>query len=282
MRSQLLSTSALLHNIFILLLVQSLPSANGQGPTPTLQESCLAVVRDIFLEEKKELLCQTPSGMFYIVPTVDNQWINQKMLSGELISGEVYMNLPSGTKVDRATETLLLTEPPTLFSKEDDDASRRLQRKLARVTGDKTVLVVRISATNGQVSVNEDDLSKAVFGGSNDFVNLKSQYSACSHGKLKFVKKPNSSGLTVSVRNGVVTIRVNVPVQVGQMTIVNEVTKTLEEEFGTSFAGIADHVMYCLPRGAWNGVGYAVMNGELSVYNDDLCTSVSAQMHEVG
>ncbi|CAJ1954132.1 unnamed protein product [Cylindrotheca closterium] len=45
---------------------------------------------------------------------------------------------------------------------------------------------------------------------------------------------------------------------------------------------IADHVMYCLPLGAFGGVGYSIMNRGLSVYNDKLCTSVSTQMHEVG
>ncbi|KAL3935127.1 MAG: hypothetical protein SGBAC_009289 [Bacillariaceae sp.] len=72
------------------------------------------------------------------------------------------------------------------------------------------------------------------------------------------------------------------PIQVGYMTIVNEVSKKILDEFGTSHTGMASHVMYCLPEGAFSGVGYAIMNSALSVYNNELCTSVSAQMHEVG
>ncbi|KAL3935128.1 MAG: hypothetical protein SGBAC_009290 [Bacillariaceae sp.] len=202
------------------------------------------------------------------------------MLSGELVSGEVYMDIPLDTRVDRETQTLALTEPPKLLYYED--LSRRLQRKLANVTGDKTVLAVRVTASNSDVSFNEEDLSKSVFGGSNDFVNLKSQYAACSHGKLTFQKRADMNGLTTSIRDGVVTIRVNLPFQVGYMTLVNEVSKKLIDEFGMAFTGIANHVMYCLPEGAFGGVGYAIMNGALSVYDNEMCTSVSSQMHEVG
>eukprot|EP00526_Cylindrotheca_closterium_P005627 CAMPEP_0113612982 /NCGR_PEP_ID=MMETSP0017_2-20120614/6398_1 /TAXON_ID=2856 /ORGANISM="Cylindrotheca closterium" /LENGTH=579 /DNA_ID=CAMNT_0000522069 /DNA_START=28 /DNA_END=1764 /DNA_ORIENTATION=+ /assembly_acc=CAM_ASM_000147 len=268
----------------ILLMLQSFRLGRGQEvpsiPPTTLDETCLAVVKDIFSEDRKELLCQTPSGMFYIIPSVNNRWIDENMLSGELISGEVFMDIPFDTRVERETQTLVMTEPPKLLYYQNP--SRRLHRQLSRTTGDKTVLVVRVSASNSDVSIDERDLSKSVFGGSNDFVNLKSQFTACSHGKLNFQKRTDMNGLTTNIRDGVVTIRVNMPVQVGSNTIVNEVSRTIEEEFGTTVDGIASHVMYCLPEGALSGVGYAIMNGVLSVYNNELCTSVSTQMHEVG
>jgi hypothetical protein len=71
-------------------------------------------------------------------------------------------------------------------------------------------------------------------------------------------------------------------VQVGHSKIVNAVSHEILRQFGKTHMDIADHVMYCLPAGAFGGVGYAIMNRGLSVYNDKLCTSVSTQMHEVG
>jgi len=262
-----------------LLILQSSALANAHIVT-TLNESCLAVVKDIFSEDKKQLLCQTPSGMLYAVPFVDDQWIDEKMISGELYSGETWLDLPMNTTVNREDQTLNLNDIPTLVT--GTKSSERRLRQLARTTGDKSVLAVRIIAENSQFSKNEEELAASVFGGPNDFINLKSQYSACSHGKLNMVKRPDLDGLTTNVRNGVVTIRVSLPIEVGHSTMVNAVSQELSREFGLTMDGIADHVMYCLPKDTYNGVGYAVMNRGLSVYNDKLCTSVSTQMHEIG
>lgn len=262
----------------IVLVLQCLPSTNAQVQT-AIGESCLAVVKDIFEEDRRELLCQTPSGMLYIVPSVDDHWIEQKMIAGELISGEVLLDIPLYTQVNRETETLLLTEEPKFLVQDDRSGFRR---QLIRTNGDKTVLAVRVEASNSQLSASEDELSQAVFGGRSDFVNLKSQFYACSHGKLNFQKRPDLNGVTTNIRNGVVTIRVSLPVSVGHPIIVNAVSEILIREFGITQSRIADHVLYCLPKGVFSGVAYAIMNRGLSVYNDKLATSVSVQMHEVG
>lgn len=264
----------------VLILQTIIHLTHAQVSTSTLDESCLAVVKDIISEHGKELLCQTPSGMLYIIPSVDNGWIDEKMLMGELVSGEVLMDIPYNTTVNRKTQTLLTTEPPTFIDYYEFEGRRR--RQLARTTGDKTVLVVRVVASNSAASKTERELSAAVFGGVNDLVNLKSQYAACSHGKLEIQKRADMDGLSTKIRNGVVTIQVDMPVQVGHSTMVNEVSRRILEEFGLTTVGIANHVMYCLPEGAYTGTGFAIMNKGLSVYNDEICTSVSAQMHEVG
>ncbi|KAL3935129.1 MAG: hypothetical protein SGBAC_009291 [Bacillariaceae sp.] len=201
------------------------------------------------------------------------------MIAGELISGEVLLDVPLYTQVNRETETLLLTEEPKFLVQDDRSGFRR---QLMRTNGDKTVLAVRVEASNSQLSASEDELSQAVFGGPSDFVNLKSQFYACSHGKLNFQKRPDLNGVTTNIRNGVVTIRVSLPVSVGHPIIVNAVSEILIREFGITQSRIADHVLYCLPKGVFSGVAYAIMNRGLSVYNDKLATSVSVQMHEVG
>lgn len=260
------------------LALQYVHFANSQVST-ALNEPCLAFVKDIFSEDRKQLLCQTPSGMIYIVPSVDDQWIDEKMISGELYSGETLLDLPANTTVNREDQTLNLNEAPTLLNA---DPSERRLRASSKTTGDHTVLAVRVIASNSEFSRSDEELSSSIFGGPNDFVNLKSQYAACSHGKLNMVMRPDLNGVTTSIKNGVVTIRVNLPKEVGHSQMVNAVTQELDREFGATMQSIADHVMYCLPQGTFNGVGYAIMNGVLSVFNDKLCTSVSTQMHEVG
>lgn len=247
--------------------------------TASFDESCLAVVKDIFSEDRKELLCQTPSGMLYVITSVDDQWIEEKMISGELYSGETVLEVPTGTTINREDQTMNLSGSPILVN---SDPSERRLRRIPKTTGDKTVLAVRVIATNSAFSKTETELATSVFGGPNDFVNLKSQYSACSHGKINMIQRADLNGLTSNIANGVVTLYVDMPTEVGHSTMVNEVSQELNREFGLSVNEIADHVLYCLPPGTFNGVGYALMNRGLSVFNDKLCTSVSTQMHEIG
>lgn len=240
-----------------------------------LEEPCLAVVKDIYDEyDVKELSCQTPSGMLYKIPSVDSDWIEDKMLSGELQSGETLLNI-TNPLIDPETATLLLTDPPELINEE-------MRRRLGAKTGQRTVLAVRVLASNSAMSRSESELSWSVFGGPSDFVNLVSQYAACSHGKLQFQQRPNLNGRTTNIRNGVVSIQLSVPTSVGHEAMVNAVSRQIQTEFGKTRQDIADHIMYCLPPGAFGGVGYAYVNEGLSVFNNEWCTSVTSQMHELG
>lgn len=261
-----------------MLLLHSISWVRAEAES-TLGEPChKALVKDIFDEDHKDLMCQTPSGLLYRIPTVDNQWIEEHMLSGALVSGETRLDIPSDAMVDPESATLLLSGPPRLIN-EDTDNDGRQRRRLTQTTGDRTVLAVRVVASNDAFSKSEYQLSQSVF---DDAINLKSQYAACSHGKLNFQKRPNLNGRSTNVRNGVVTITVGMPVQVGHATMVNAISQELVRQFGKTRDTIAHHVMYCLPPGTMHGVAYGYYNEGLSVYNDDWCTSVSAQMHEIG
>ena len=242
-------------------------------------EPCLGVVSDQFSVDRDDLLCQTPSGMLYNVSSVGDAWVKKHMLSGELISGETILEIPTNTLLNTDTDALEMDEPPILLTNDPD--GRRL-RQLSKTLGEKTVLAVRVLVTNSQTTHNALELSQAIFGGPNDQVNLKSQVHACSHGKLNFEKRPDLDGIDTNIREGVVSIQVNLPVNAGHKKIVNAVSAEINRQFGMTHVEIADHVMYCLPQGAFGGVGYAIMNRGLSVYNDRMCTSVSTQMHEVG
>jgi len=134
------------------------------------------------------------------------------------------------------------------------------------------VLVVRVIAYNGSTSASDTALSNSVFGNGVDPVNLSSQYAACSHNKLEFVKAAEKTGATNSITNGVVTVTVSTAVAEGDGAMRNAITTKLNSDFSVSSPNqLANHVMYCLPSGTMNGIAYAHVN--------NWCTYVSAQMH---
>jgi hypothetical protein len=164
-------------------------------------------------------------------------------------------------------------------------SSRKLQ------TGTKTVLAVRVIVNNGSYShATQTGLSNDVFGNGVDAVNLKSQYAACSYNQLVFNKAPDRNMLTTvtpnigdtAISNGVVDISVNYNISAGDATIRNAVTAEINRVFGVSSPTVlANHVMYCLPTGVMTGIAYAYINSWNSVYTNEWCNYVSAQMHEV-
>ena len=164
-----------------------------------------------------------------------------------------------------------------------------LQSTRALQTGTRTVLVVRVMLNDGQYNfADQTGLSNDVFGNGVDTVNLKSQYAACSANQLIFNKSPNRSMTsnpndgTTAISNGVVDIKVALAVSAGDSSVRNEVTIKINSVFGvTSPNQLANHVMYCLPSGTMGGIAYAYINSWNSVYSNEWCNYLSAQMHEV-
>ena len=145
------------------------------------------------------------------------------------------------------------------------------RRNLAVVTGDKSVLVVRVIASDDTTTASVSQLSDGVFGTAGDPVNLKSQFYECSREQLNIIPAVRS-GIT----NGVTTVTVNVSTSQGDAVMRNEITSALNTQFGvTSPTQIANHVMYCLPPGTMSGIAYAFINSWM-------CGYVSVQFHEIG
>lgn len=169
-----------------------------------------------------------------------------------------------------------------MLSSSDDGAGGR------KHTGDRKVLVVRVKADDARTSLSQSELSDSVFGTSGDPVTVASQFAACSHGKLTLspaihpgISKNDAIGTTV------VTIQGSVDGQEA-VSVSNLVTRALNEKFSVANpAELADHVMYCLPYGAVDGVrgklwwAYAQYSSPISYYNDRKCTYVTTQMHEL-
>jgi hypothetical protein len=163
-----------------------------------------------------------------------------------------------------------------------------------RFEGRKSVLVVRVVAAENKTTVmDESSLADSIFGIDNDTVNLVSQFDDCSYGKLKFVTATPRSGKSVNsgstdIINGVATVHVPVKVEKGTAEMRNAVSKELNAIFSTTNPQeLADYVIYCLPpgtfaTGTYSTVGYAYYNNWLSVINNNWCSSLSLQMHEIG
>lgn len=155
--------------------------------------------------------------------------------------------------------------------------------------GTRTVLAVRVIAADDEYRFSEAHLSDKVFGTSGDPINLKSQYEACSYGQLRLdavsdrqmILDPND-GQTTNIVDGVMTVKVDVKVSQGDISLRNAITAKINQVYNvTSPKKIAQHVMYCLPPSD-GFVAYAFVNSWNSVFNNEFCNYVSVQMHEIG
>jgi hypothetical protein len=148
--------------------------------------------------------------------------------------------------------------------------------------GTKTVLVLRVDAQDSRTSATEAELADDVFGTSGDQLNLKSQYFACSDGKLTFVPLKSNS---IVGSDGVYTVKLPKLAVNGMNdgSLLTEVINAASSSLGARIDTIASHVMVCLPPGTQgNWVAYGYFNSYLTVYNDEWCRFPSAQMHEIG
>lgn len=245
---------------------------------------CTAVVKTIEYPiealnntNKLELACQH-KGKYYIIPEADEQFIRKHFFDGPFVSGETKINIGSDAKIDMDSLELVTAE-----SIQISDFSQNTRLITPRSsTGNKSVLIVKIVAVGGQNSFSESELRDSILGTSGDPVNMKSQYNACSHGKLNLQAKGSVSGSSTSISNGVVTISVGTSLSQGENNLVSAVSSEIYNQFDDYYYNIADHVLYCMPPNVMGGIAWAYIGGTLSVYNNDWCTYPSVLLHEVG
>lgn len=122
---------------------------------------------------------------------------------------------------------------------------RRLSENLAEVTGERNVLVVRVIANDKTTSGSEEWLSQKVF---TDGTTMKSQYAACSHGKLNFVPA-NGTGVTPNL--GTTTVTIKAKVTNADVDAIEELIEAaVQEKVGVSDLSTKfHHVMFCVPEG---------------------------------
>jgi len=187
-------------------------------------------------------------------------------------------------------DTAKIMQPPGSFISSSKHLGSDDRRTLRPPTvGERTVLVVRVIALDTSTTVDEDTLSDRVFGTFGDRHNLKSQYEACSHNQLSFVPFSGATLGGSNVSNGVAEVEISENLR-GMYNVVasNKATEALKAKYGS--IDQFDHVMYCLPYGTsssywglvedWSALGY--LDSWLSMYNDEWCTYLSVQMHNIG
>jgi len=232
---------------------------------------------EVNLVDKRYLACLTDDGSTYKVKAANQNFLKEHFENGAFKSGETDLTFGNDAVLDSVTNEISSKSPPGLAKKSWESG-----RKLAVTSGQKSVLVVRVVASDGSTSAPDTYLGNSVFGNNVDSVNLSSQYAACSHNKLEFVKAADKFGTedANSIKDGVVTVTVSTTVAEGDGPMRNAITAKLNSVFNVSSPNqLANHVMYCLPPGTMNGIAYAYINSWMSVYSDYWCTYVSAQMH---
>jgi len=142
--------------------------------------------------DESYIACEQSNGIINKVDLSDEDVTKHK---NDVANGKVEVVLPAGSKVD-ANGTIV---PPngkkcSFKTKNKKDIKKKNgfitpwgNRRRLSINGTKTVLMVRVNAADVENSHSEEELSDAVFGTNGRSVNLKSQYDACSNGKLNFV-----------------------------------------------------------------------------------------------
>jgi len=214
-------------------------------------------------------------GMFYV-----------DIEDGDAIVG----NATSGVSTLTVSEAIIDIRTPRLYVPKPERArvdttdrsisiedNRDRGRALATNMGTLSTLVIRVLDSNGKgPDADQKQLENDVF---EDDSCLKSQYEACSYNKLKIEPFKNDI-----VENGVVDVQVDYDLTKNSNRA--EMQQLVFQEANNKLGDLSDDkfglVLFCLPPGTGNWLAYAYSNHKYSFYNNEWCTFVSAQLHEVG
>jgi hypothetical protein len=241
-------------------------------------KKCVALLKEVQLEGNKELEevdCYDPeTQMYHRLEASLEAKVKKDIKNGKVKSGSTTINADGTYGINGDGHRVLHVSDVDSITYEDFVPNHG--RRLASV-GNKEMLAIRVVAADTQTTATEEQISDSWFGTYGDPVNLKSQYAACSYDALQCNAATTSSGVAgvheVTITNTVSgaadsTIR-DAVVAAGNAALGN-----MESQF--------DHVMLCLPPGTSGGwIAYAYVNWYLSVYNNNWCNYVSAQMHGV-
>ena len=172
------------------------------------------------------------------------------ILEVEGLTAEDEASLSSGDLIELPVEATMDGQKINVHGKpigSPPNAGKKTSRKLATLTGDKTVVGVRVvTSCNDQTTANEAQLQDYIF---DDAVNLAKQYKACSHDKLNIIKPSNryssNTAIASNIVNGVMTVNIN-QCATGSVDVNmrNEITDAINSAFDVSSpTDIADHFM---------------------------------------
>ena len=169
-------------------------------------------------------------------------------------------------------------------SQQDSQHHRTL---IPQYTGMKSFLAIRVTDSEGRAhSDNARTISDKIFGSYGDQINIKSQLSACSHGKVQVTNEYDTRTFPWDNKfeaPGVVEITIPISLRGNdRRAIRRELILATQVKLGLeSLPGPFDNIMYVL-EGCYTDCGwaaYAYVNGWLSIYQGDNYKFASVQMH---
>ncbi|GFH44784.1 hypothetical protein CTEN210_01258 [Chaetoceros tenuissimus] len=234
------------------------------------------------------LECETPSGKSYKVNSVSKNWIKKNFINGNKISGKNKLVFKTPVTFDPEKQSISAKKPPRVKNKgagknknkkNNRNGGRDLNEALTK--DERTVLVVRVVANNGETPQTVENLKEYIF--DMDKVSMSSQFAKCSHNQVSFIPTTNRNGTGgVNIVDGIVTVTIDANVEDGDVIVKQKIDDKLFDHFKTNRNNLADHVMYIYPDGVMAGIAYANVNGVLSVYSGDWGSSLTATLHEIG
>jgi len=294
----------ILKMFMLLLAITSIHTADSQnekrGPNERIESTNNLVCRVVVVEmkqsgenkrpEKSHFRCETrpeqePDGQGGMTYTLElpPQFVAQHPY---LEKGDTFIEILNGMAIRENVvgEPSIIYPLPTSITIFGDHKRQLLEAAIPiAVEGTRTVLVVRVTALDSEVSVSKADISASIFGlgDSVEIVNLRSQYSACSFGKID-MKPAEGHGIIDGV--GEIFLNRNIT-GLNTLSFENTLAIMTEQKFG-SIEDNFKHVVYCMPPGflvqGRNYIAYGYLNHWRSIFNDRWCTNFSVIAHEIG
>jgi hypothetical protein len=294
----------ILKMFMLLLAITSIHTADSQnekrGPNERIESTNNLVCRVVVVEmkqsgenkrpEKSHFRCETrpeqepdgQGGMTYTLK-LPPQFVAQHPY---LEKGDTFIEILNGMAIRENVvgEPSIIYPLPTSITIFGDHKRQLLEAAIPiAVGGTRTVLVVRVTALDSEVSVSKAVISASIFGlgDSVEIVNLRSQYSACSFGKID-MKPAEGHGIIDGV--GEIFLNRNIT-GLNTLSFENTLAIMTEQKFG-SIEDNFKHVVYCMPPGflvqGRNYIAYGYLNHWRSIFNDRWCTNFSVIAHEIG
>ena len=277
------------HPLTILSFNQKESSASTTAIAQALTGECTILIRSVLrfdgIEELGfECILDGVEGKSVPIDGTDEQMemMKEKEANGTLVSNVSTLKMDEAVFFDLSDEVLHLpTRDPVNFefgTRQPDNGRRRL----AIVTGDKPILVVKVIDSEGRARAEErSEISDDIFGSFSDTMTLKSQMYDCSFGQLNIVPgvipgKPEETAGSP----GVIEVTINVSIINTKNIIEEAVASAVENKYGISLPGPYQQVMYVLDTcPSCNWAGYAYINSWLSAYQGVYYKHVGVQMH---
>jgi len=196
----------------------------------------------------------------------------------ELEAGNLFLKITHATFLDDEElslsdlRTINVIRDPRFQTRTASSRTTPASRLGSGTTGNHTIAVVRISTSDSTPDMDADTLRSAMF--SPDQVNLKTQYEACSFGKLQLNLAPA----------GVVDVYVDESIHsfTSASNLVTAAQQVLNDEMNLAASDLGEKVLMCLPPGIDGWVASSGVKHWRAQFNNEWCVSLTATMHEIG